>query len=170
MASYRELVKRHGARLVRFAARLLRDASEAEDVVQEGFLRLWLRASEYTDQASGSAWLYRITHNLAVDRLRRQGKLESLDEQELAPVSAPQARALERKLQSTALEQALAELPARQAAALTLVHLDGMSGAEAAHVLGVSAEALESLLSRGRRGLRKRLARDLAVSREEESP
>ncbi|HET9959424.1 MAG TPA: sigma-70 family RNA polymerase sigma factor, partial [Polyangiaceae bacterium] len=86
VASYRELVKRHAARLVRFATRLLRDASEAEDVVQESFLRLWLRASEYSDKASGSAWLYRIAHNLAVDRLRKRGKLEALEEQELAPV------------------------------------------------------------------------------------
>ncbi|HET9953380.1 MAG TPA: sigma factor-like helix-turn-helix DNA-binding protein, partial [Polyangiaceae bacterium] len=74
----------------------------------------------------------------------------------------------EQKLQSSALDEALQSLPARQAAALTLVHLDGLSGLEAAHVLGVSAEALESLLSRGRRSLRKRLTKEPVINSEED--
>jgi RNA polymerase sigma-70 factor (ECF subfamily) len=59
-----------------------------------------------------------------------------------------------------ALEQALAALPERQAAALVLVHLHGLTGAEACEVLGIGPEALESLLARGRRALKQRLPQD----------
>jgi RNA polymerase sigma-70 factor (ECF subfamily) len=72
-------------------------------------------------------------------------------------VSAPQPVLLDEARRARALEVALATLPERQAAALTLVHLHGLSGAEASEVLGVGAEALESLLARGRRALKERL-------------
>jgi RNA polymerase sigma-70 factor (ECF subfamily) len=105
-----------------------------------------------------TTWIYRIAHNLAVDRLRVRGRLEALDDDEgPAPESLRQSELLETKQRAEALAAALDALPPRQASALTLVHLQGLSGAEAAEVLGLSAEALESLLSRGRRGLKARL-------------
>lgn len=155
--AYRELVRRHAPKLSHYARRLLRDETEAEDVVQETCLRLWQRASDYSPEARVTTWLHRIAHNLVVDRLRTRGRLQSFVEEDAAPISAPQSRNLDAKRRVRSLEAALGELPERQAAALLLVHLDGLSGSEAAHVLGVSEEALESLLARGRRALKAHL-------------
>ena len=158
VAAYRELVRRHAPKLLRFTERLLRDASEAEDVVQETCLRLWQHARDYSPQARVTTWLHRIAHNLAVDRLRARGRLKPLPEDDEMPESARQPGLIDEKRRALRLEEALAELPERQAAAITLVHLHGLTGAEAAEVLGVGAEALESLLSRGRRALKAELA------------
>ena len=158
VAAYRELVGRHAGKLGRFAERLLRDNAEAEDVVQETFLRLWQHAGEYSPKARVTTWLHRIAHNLAVDRLRGRGRLAALGDDDDIPISAPQPVLLDRARRAHALEAALATLPERQSAALTLVHLHGLSGAEACEVLGVGAEALESLLARGRRRLKTILA------------
>ncbi|MGC4095060.1 MAG: sigma-70 family RNA polymerase sigma factor [Polyangiaceae bacterium] len=162
-AAYRELVRRHASRLLRLSSRLLRDASEAEDVTQETFLRVWQRAADYSPDGSALGWLYRIAHNLCIDRMRRRGKLDAFEEEELeaAPGSAPQSGLLNQMQRKSALERAIETLPQRQAAAITLVHLDELSGHEAAQIMGVSAEALESLLSRARRNLKARLASTL---------
>lgn len=161
VAAYRELVRRHATKLTHYARRLLRDETEAEDVVQETCLRLWQRANDYSPEARVTTWLHRIVHNLAVDRLRVRGRWQapSEDEDDAEAISAPQARQLETKRRVESLESAWAELPERQAAALALVHFDGLSGSEAASVLGVSEDALESLLARGRRALKAQLRR-----------
>ena len=162
--AYRELLRRHAAAIQRYAGRLVRDPAEAEDVTQETFLRLWLRAGDYDPVARVTTWLFRIAHNLCVDRLRARGRVELLEEpdEERAPESGAQPALLESKQRVEALSTALDALPPRQASALSLVHLHGLSGVEAAEVLAVSQEALESLLSRGRRGLKARLLRSRA--------
>ena len=165
VAAYRELVRRYGTRLHHYASRLLNDAHEAEDVVQEAFLRLWQRATSYAPDARVTTWLHRIVHNLAVDRLRTRGRWQALDDADEAPVSAPQGRQLEAQHHAETLDQALEQLPERQRAAIVLVHLHELSGKEAARVLGVTDTALESLLSRARRALRQLLERH---AREEE--
>lgn len=163
VGAYRELVRRYAPKLLRFAERLLRDASEAEDVVQETFLRLWQRARDYTPDARVTTWLHRITHNLAVDRLRARGRLKPLPDEEEMPISARQPSLLDEKRRVVALNDAIAALPERQAAAVTLVHLHGLSGKEAAEVLGVGAEAVESLLARARRALKAELLPSFAA-------
>jgi RNA polymerase sigma factor (sigma-70 family) len=163
VGAYRELVRRYAPKLSRFAERLLRDASEAEDVVQETFLRLWQRARDYVPDARVTTWLHHITHNLAVDRLRARGRLKPLPDEEDMPISARQPSLLEEKRRVVALNDAIAALPERQAAAITLVHLHGLSGKEAAEVLGVGAEAIESLLARARRTLKAALAPERAA-------
>lgn len=157
--AYRTLVARHGANLERFAQRLLRDEAEAEDVVQETFLRLWQRAAEYQPAARVGTWLHSIAHHLAVDRLRSTQRLHTLADEDDGAVSARQPLLLDEKRRAERLDAALAALPGRQGAAVTLVHLHGMSGTEAAAVLGIGPEALESLLARGRRALKSFLAK-----------
>ncbi len=157
VAAYRELVSRYAAKLSRFATGLLRDSTEAEDIVQETFLRLWQRARDYSPQARVTTWLHRITHNLAIDRLRVRGRARPLTDEDDMPESARQTKQIDEKRRVLALEAALSELPERQANALVLVHLHGLTGAEAAEVLGVGVEAVESLLARGRRALKATL-------------
>lgn len=157
-AAYRELVRRHAAPLHQYALRLTRHPTDAEDVVQETFLRLWLHATDYTPSARVTTWLHRIAHNLSVDRLRARKPWEELDEaSDAMPSSESQPQLLDAKRSAEALHQALDTLPKRQALAIMLVHLHGLSGEEASSVLGVGEAALESLLSRARRALKARL-------------
>lgn len=161
-AAYRAMVDAYLPRIVRFAERFLGNPAEAEDVAQETFLRLWTAASSYTPEARPLTWLYRIAHNACVDRHRkRRPETASV---ETASADRPSGL-MRRKQTAEAVQRALAELPERQRAALTLVHYEGLAGEEAASVLGVSAEALESLLSRGRKTLRARLR---TLAREEQ--
>jgi RNA polymerase sigma-70 factor, ECF subfamily len=164
VSAYRELVRRYAPKLLRFSERLLRDGTEAEDVVQETCLRLWQHARDYSPEARVTTWLHRIAHNLAVDRLRARGRLKPLPDEDDMPISARQPSLIDEKRRALALEDALAALPERQAAAITLVHLHGLTGKEAAEVLGVGAEALESLLARARRTLKAELGAGRAAS------
>jgi RNA polymerase sigma-70 factor, ECF subfamily len=166
IAAYRELVDAHLPRIARFAERLLGNAAEAEDVAQETFLKLWTHASGFTPEARPSTWLFRIAHNLCIDRWRKRRAETPLAEH--SGVDRPSGL-FARKQTSEEVQRALAELPERQRAAITLVHYEGMVAQEAANVLEISVEALESLLSRARRSLRERL-RTLAAESMKESP
>ena len=157
----RALVDRHLAALVRYANRMLGDAAEAEDVAQEAFLRLWRSLAERPEvSASIGAWLFRVAHNLCIDQLRRRRSIpldDIVEPPDATPDAAEQMLAAERQ---RAVAAALGALPERQRAAILLCHYEGFSNAEAAGVLGVGVEAVESLLARGRRGLRQRLMAD----------
>jgi RNA polymerase sigma-70 factor, ECF subfamily len=155
-AAFRALADAHVKKIMGFACRLLNDRTEAEDVAQETFLRLWKEAGRYEPRARVSTWLHRIAHNLCVDRLRarREQPSDRLDEER---TSNEPGGLLDRKLTARAVEHALAALPERQRAAITLVHYQELGNIEAAEVLGIGVEALESLLARGRRTLRETL-------------
>jgi len=156
--AYRELVDRYLTGITRFALRTLGDRAEAEEVAQETFLRLWTEASSFEPRAQPKTWLYRIARNQCIDRLRKRkshGQHVELSERS-AGEDRPSALFV-RKQTAERVEQALATLPDRQREAITLVHYEGLSGAEACEILDVSPEALESLLARGRRSLREQL-------------
>jgi RNA polymerase sigma-70 factor (ECF subfamily) len=158
--AFRQLIERHLGRMVAFAGRILGDHAGAEDVAQETFLRLWTHASRWQPTARLSTWLHRVALNLCLDRLgrARDVALDDIAEpRDPGPslIARMQARDIGRHVNA-----ALAELPAQQRVAITLCHYQGLRNAEAADVMGVSVEAIESLLARGRRTLRTRL-RDL---------
>ena len=158
----RALALRHGPRIHGYAARLLGDAHEAEDVVQEAMLRLWKVAPEWrSGEARLSTWLYRVTTNLCTDRLRRRARragpaLEDVPEPGDEAPSAVQGIAEAERLD--ALEAALARLPERQRMAVVLRHLEGLSNPQIAQIMGVGVEAVESLVARAKRGLARELA------------
>jgi RNA polymerase sigma-70 factor (ECF subfamily) len=154
--AFRALADAHLSKIMNYAYRLLHDRSEAEDVAQETFLRLWKDAGRFEPKARVTTWLHRIAHNLCIDRLRgrREQPSETLDEER---TSLEPGGLLDRKEVALEVEQALAELPERQRAAITLVHYQGLTNVEAAAVLEVNVDALESLLARGRRSLREKL-------------
>jgi RNA polymerase sigma-70 factor (ECF subfamily) len=157
-AAFRMLSDLHLSKIMNFAYRLLHDRAEAEDVAQETFLRLWKDAARYEPKARVTTWLHRIAHNLCVDRLRTRREKPMTDVVEEARSSSEPLGLLDRKRTASAVERALAKLPDRQRAAITLVHYQGLGNAEAAEVLGVGVEAVESLLARGRRALREGLS------------
>lgn len=154
----RALVQRHLPRMLALARRMLRNSAEAEDVAQDVFLRVWKHAKRWrAGEAKFDTWLHRVAINLCYDRLRRK-PMHSLDAAPDPVDPAPRpGDALAARQVSRVVEEALVRLPERQRAAIVLCHYQELGNIEAAKALGVSIEALESLLSRGRRALREML-------------
>jgi RNA polymerase sigma-70 factor (ECF subfamily) len=150
----RALTLRLTPRVLGFAARMLSDRTEAEDVAQEAMLRLWRMAPDWQQgEARVATWLYRVASNLCLDRLRRtrprglDGVAEPEDE---APGAVARLIEADRVL---ALDRALAALPDRQRQAVVLRHIEGLSNPEIAAVMDIGVEAVESLVARGKKGL-----------------
>lgn len=157
-AAFAVLVDRHLPALHRLAQRLLGSVAEADDVTQDAFLRAWEHAGSWRPGgARYSTWLYQVTLNLCRDRLRARRPSDDLIESlpDRGPMPDQQLAETQR---FGSLSLALADLPERQREALVLFHYEGLSQQEAARAMGVSEDALESLLSRARRGLKQRLA------------
>jgi RNA polymerase sigma factor (sigma-70 family) len=158
----RLLSDRHLGRVYGFAARLLGDRAEAEDVAQEAMLRLWRVAPDWrAGEAQASSWLYRVVVNLCTDRQRaaRRKRAEALDEvDEPADTRADVTEAMMQTARLNALEAALATLPDRQRQAVVLRHIEGLSNPEIAVILAIGVEAVESLTARGKRALTAALA------------
>jgi RNA polymerase sigma-70 factor (ECF subfamily) len=156
----REMVSRKLPRLLALATRMLGDAVEAEDVAQESLLRVWRQAPRWNPRtARFDTWLHRVALNLCRDRLRRARRVnvvEDLSEQADGD-PLPDARLMAAN-EGERVAQALQALPLRQREAIVLQYYQELSNGEAAMVMEVSVEALESLLARARRRLRVLLA------------
>ena len=151
------LLDRHATRLHAFLHRMIQNSADAEDLTQEAFLRVWRHADRWQPQrVKFTTWLYRIGHNLCIDRLRRRREVNVDEFPE--PSSSDPTDDLDAERRSTLVKALIAELPERQRTALLLCHYQGLTNQQAAEVLDVSVDALESLLARARRFLRERLA------------
>jgi RNA polymerase sigma-70 factor (ECF subfamily) len=156
------LTGRHLGRVYGFAARLLGDWAEAEDVAQEVMVRMWRIAGQWrSGEAQLSTWLYRVTLNLCTDRQRsaRRRPTEALDLVAEPADARPDTEAvLMQRERVVALEAALATLPDRQRQAVVLRHIEGLTNPEISQIMGVGVEAVESLTARGKRALTAALA------------
>jgi RNA polymerase sigma-70 factor (ECF subfamily) len=154
-AAFQTLVTRHLASIVAIARRMLRDDAEAEDVAQEAMLRLWRAGGGLELGPMGARpWLRRVVANLCIDRIRAVRRTEVTDEVPEEEAPGGQLRGLLDRELSARVDAALKRLPERQRLALTLFHFEGLSQLEVAEIMGVSDEAVESLLARGRRTLK----------------
>jgi RNA polymerase sigma-70 factor (ECF subfamily) len=155
--AFQQLVDAGIDRVLSVARRMLADEAEAEDVAQEVFLRLWRQAEKWEGgRAQVSTWLYRVTVNTCIDRLRARRE-ETVDELPEVSRDATQQQVLEERDLEQYVEAALNELPERQRIALVLFHYEQLSMNDVAEAMDASVEAIESLLARGRRALKKSL-------------
>ena len=158
-AAFRVLIDRHLGAVVGLARRLLGETAEAEDIAQETMLRLWRTGHRLEIGAGGvRGWLLRVARNLCIDR-QRSGRRVTVVEEVPEVVDPPrQLDGLEQAEVSASVDKAMLELPERQRTALLLFHHEGLSMVEIGQEMDISAEAVESLLARGRRGLKAKLA------------
>ena len=154
------LVARHAANIGALARRMLNDTAEAEDVAQDVFLRVWRAAPDWRDgEAKFETWMHRVALNLCYDRLRRRRERLSPEAGvNVLDAAAGPAQAVLDAQRSARVAAAVADLPERQRAAITLCHYNELSNIEAAAALEISVDALESLLARGRRALKAALS------------
>ena len=152
------LVARKLPRMTALAQRLLGDQAEAEDVVQDLFVRVWKSAGAWRPGAAKfDTWMHRVAYNLCTDRLRKRREVP-LPESWDAPDPQPLADAeISAEQQSDAVGRALAALAPRQREAIVLTYYQELPNREAAALMGIGVDALESLLARGRRALKARL-------------
>lgn len=151
--AFETFVERHLSAIGGYARRML-GPTAADDVTQECFLRIWRAAAGRAAAAPARAWMWRIAHNLVMDQVRAAKPHIDLDSVTLVEDRpGPEARRQSNEV-AEVLRREIAALPARQRAALALVHDQELPAAEAAAILEVSVAALESLLARARRRLR----------------
>ena len=164
IAAFEALVRRYEDLVFRLAVRVIGSREEARDVAQEVFISLWENPRAWKASSLFTTWLYRVTTNRALNRLRSL-KLKSLlslsdyEPEELPaadPADAPDAGLIEDE-QALHLAREFNRLPPRQRAALHLRYRENLPVAEVARALEVSLKSAESLIFRGKQALRARL-------------
>jgi len=156
-SAFQQIVDATSQQLVRLGARIMGNQADAEDVVQEAYVKAYraLTAGDFERRSSASTWLYRIVVNSAIDAKRsRTRRKEASDEQLEAGWDG--ASAAEARVALTELDEWLEALPADQRAALVLQTMEGLNNTEIAQVMGVSEGAVEQRLVRARTALRQR--------------
>ena len=157
-AAFAEIVTRHFQPVYRLVWRMTGGAADAEDMAQDAFVKLWKNPSQVREAAALKGWLMRVAANAVIDASRkpRLGALE--DAPEVADPQAMPDAPLDRAEAARLVDGRIAALPERQRLALSLVYFEGMSNIDAAAVMEVSVDALESLLARARRSLKESLS------------
>ncbi|HEX2164222.1 MAG TPA: RNA polymerase sigma factor, partial [Thermoanaerobaculia bacterium] len=164
--AFAELMRRHNQRLFRLARAVVRDDREAEDVVQEAYVRAFTHLDRFEGRARFATWLSRIALHEALARVRRGRRFAALGEEETVsdlPASlprGPEERAANREL-AAALAAAVDALPESHRAVFVLREVEGLSTAETAEVLGLSEPNVKVRLHRARAALRADLERRL---------
>jgi RNA polymerase sigma-70 factor, ECF subfamily len=165
--AFRRLVERHQNAVIGTVAKMLGNASEAEDISQQVFLRIWRHAKRYRPDAKFTTYLFTITRNLVFNESRRRSRKRevSSDEHEensnqfiaADPERQPDAAILQAELQA-AVDAAISALPEAQRMAVILRRYEQLSYEEIAAVLDLSVSAIKSLLFRARTTLRESLS------------
>lgn len=164
--AYRILVERHSRNIFRLAYRMIGNEQDAEDVVQETFLRAYRQINRYESRASLGTWLYRIAANYSLDLMRsrrhqRDGRVSSPGTEDVmlsvpAPDPGPDRLAFSEQVQAH-LGAALTQLSQQERTAFMLRHFEGQSIEEIGGALGLGANATKHSIFRAVQKLRKAL-------------
>ncbi len=163
IALFEGMVTDHLDALYRTALRLTGRPQDAEDLVQETFLRAWRSLHTYRPGTNPKAWLFRILHNARIDRYRASTRaVQTVDEMEgqdpaFVVTETPESSVMAGVMDAE-VRQALMNLPEMFRACLILADLEGFSYQEIADILGIPRGTVMSRLFRGRRAMRKALA------------
>jgi len=171
-----ELAERYGTRIFQLAMRYMKNREDAEEVVQDVLMKVYRKADAFRGDAAFSSWIYRITFNTAMSRLRTNRQARAADAERDRAIAASVAAGEERELARQpadwsrlpdeellrlqlrdAVALAIAELPEIYRAPIVLRDIEGLSTEEASTRLHLKGQTLKSRLHRGRLMLRERL-------------
>ena len=168
-AAFAELMERHQDRVFQHAVRLLGNNQDAEEVLQDTFVRVFRNLDRFEERSRFSTWIYRIATNEALMRLRKRGRRKEvpLDDGEPGAAEASEAvrefarsavdHVMDREIRDV-LSRAIAELPEEYRVVFVLRDVDDLTNAEVAEILGLSIPAVKSRLHRSRLFLRDRIS------------
>jgi RNA polymerase sigma-70 factor (ECF subfamily) len=169
-AAFTELVLRYQNRLLTILEHLVGSREQAEDLAQDVFVRVFKARERYLPEAKFSTWLFTIANNVASNALRsrsrrREVRVAEGNGADSAPLALDQlakaasgfmpTRALDKAEQAEMVRSAVAALSERQRMALLLAKFEGMSYQDIAATMGLSVQAIKSLLSRARVNLKE---------------
>ncbi len=150
---YRQWVSDYQHMVWSLAVHLLRDRAGAEDISQEAFVRLWQHA-ETMNPERVKPWLLRVTRNLCLDQLRRDGRDESLSGEEVSGEAGP-ALALQSLSERDRLRALVAQMAEPQRSLVVLRDIEQHSYQDVAEITGLSQPQVKTYLHRARRSLRQ---------------
>ena len=164
--AFRELIETHQAKVVGTVAKMLGDGTDAEDIAQQVFIRVWNSAIRYEPSAKFTTWLFTITRNLVFNEARRRKRHPAVpldrepDERSFqshdVQAKSPATLMLETEMQA-AIQAAIDGLPEVQRMAVVLRRYQDVSYEEIAVILNLSVPAVKSVLFRARTELREKL-------------
>ncbi len=157
--AFERLYRENVGRVHAVCLRMTRDASQAEDLTQEAFIRAWRKLKSFRGDSAFSTWMHRLTVNLVLTHLRSEGRrtsrvtvtddLESLDTRGVQPMPGERVD----------LEAAIAQLPAGARQVFVLYEIEGYRHDEIAKMMGIASGTTKAQLHRARRMLREVLER-----------
>jgi RNA polymerase sigma-70 factor, ECF subfamily len=168
-----EFLRRHQGKIYGLSVRMLRNPRDAEEELQDVALTIFRKAGTFQGRAAVSSWIYRITVNACLMKLRKRPKVQAIPlEEELRPAMNEEGMAtemvadwssiprdhLDRKELATRIDEAMGELPPEYRTVFVLRDVEGCPAQEACEILSLSLPALKSRLLRARLFLRKKLA------------
>lgn len=165
-SAFEQLVADYQGAAFGMLRRILGPREPIEDLAQEAFLRVWRHRDRFRPEGRFTTYLFRITYNLALNRIRDRGRKplrplpQDADGRPMEPMAAtsdPFLEGADRRVWADRIGEALQAIPENQRAALVFQHYDGLDLAEIATILGVSPQAVKSLLHRARERLRELL-------------
>jgi RNA polymerase sigma-70 factor (ECF subfamily) len=162
--AFAKLVDRHSNRFYRIAYRLVSSKDDAEDIVQDAFLKLWNRPNLW-DPGKGAkftTWFYRVVINLCFDHRKKKKLINFSEGIEFADEKPGPDVLYDVHQKQALLERLIHELPERQKLAVNLCFYEGLSNNDAAQIIGVKVKALQSLVMRGKATLKYNVKRCLA--------
>jgi RNA polymerase sigma-70 factor, ECF subfamily len=166
-SAFDNLVSLYANKVINTCYRFLLDKEDAEDISQEVFIEIFQSIKSFRGDSKLSTWIYRIAVTKSLDEIRKRnrkkriisvGKMLHLDDvaEWIAGGSMPD-KSMQEKEKMDEIRQALNTLPDNQRVAFTLCKIDGYSNTEIAEMMNTTIEAVESLVSRAKKKIRKEL-------------
>jgi RNA polymerase sigma-70 factor (ECF subfamily) len=157
--AFATLVRRHSMRFYRIAYRFSGGRTEAEDIVQEAFLKLWERPNLWQEDRNTAftTWFYRVLVNMCLDYRKKKRPVSLQDDSWVMDERHSYEETMLLDERERLLEEHIHTLPQRQRTALNLCFYEGLSNQEAADVMDINIKALQSLLMRAKATLKERI-------------
>lgn len=158
-SAFSELVIRHTKKYYSIAYRVLFNRDDAEDLVQEAFLKIWKNPQGWnsSNNVKFTTWFYRVVINLCLDYKKKNKFSISDNYNEIESHSNTQDGSIDTKRRQELVDRYINELPERQQIALNLCFYEGVSNKEAAEIMDINLKALQSLIMRAKTNLKEKL-------------
>ncbi len=157
MQAYEELYRQHVGRVLALCLRMARRRGEAEELVQDVFVRVWEKLSSYRGDAAFSTWLHRVAVNVVIERMRTDGRWRDRHAAEADPDATADGGFAQLAGTDVDLERAIATLPEKARLVFVLHDVEGHKHREIADLTGLAVGTCKAHLHRARRLLRARL-------------